>query len=551
MASASLIGKTVLGYIVEEQLGTGTFGTVYKAVKNNASGQYIRALKHITIPSQKQYLAVLNSMGGDLSKTDDYFAEMLQSIVSEIKILNDLTEKESANIVRYYENDIIVSESPRRYDIFILMEYLTPLESYLQEHDFLVSDVVKLSKSVLNGLRVCHDNDVIHRDVKNDNIFVSASGEFKLGDFGISKTLKNSSRAESLKGTPNFLAPEVYLGLEGYTKSVDLYSLGMVMYRLLNHDRNPFLPQFPEQFYTKDEEDAFGARMSGKIPPLPALGGKAIGQVVVKALSSSSERFQTASEFLLALEQAVENTSEEELSVRVNHAFAVPKQTMPDLKSSIGFKTDFSRSTFDIDLSESKSETLGQTIYDNIQGQLLFEKEKKPNPLMKWLPVLGGVVLGAAVCFGIGYLLLFSGEEKTASHTASESGSFSSQISSNSSGTSSSSGSSSEEVSRSEEEVESSSVPEDESEDLSPQEKEVSSSRSTLQRTPSSSRPVQQAESIPPENSVSSETQATVSEEFVEEFVFPEGPTFTGNETFDEMIEMNEAYAWSIIEAFE
>lgn len=80
------------------------------------------------------------------------------------------------------------------------------------------------------------------------NIFVSDKGEYKIGDFGVSKVLKDSSKAESLKGTPNFLAPEVYLGKEGYTKSVDLYSLGIVLYRLLNYSRNPFLPRFPEQY---------------------------------------------------------------------------------------------------------------------------------------------------------------------------------------------------------------------------------------------------------------------------------------------------------------
>ena len=77
----------------------------------------------------------------------------------------------------------------------------------------------------MNGLQSCHNNGVIHRDIKDDNIFVSDKGEYKIGDFGVSKVLKDSSKAESLKGTPNFLAPEVYLGKEGYTKSVDLYSL--------------------------------------------------------------------------------------------------------------------------------------------------------------------------------------------------------------------------------------------------------------------------------------------------------------------------------------
>lgn len=286
-------------------------------------------MKHITIPTEKQYNSVLNSMGGDVSKADSYFAQMLNSIVSEIQILNSLSERGTQHIVRYYENDIIATASPKRYDIFILMEYLTPLEDYIQSHNFLVRDVVKLGLDVLDGLQSCHDNGVIHRDIKDDNIFVSNKGEYKIGDFGVSKILKDSSKAESLKGTPNFLAPEVYLGKEGYTKSVDLYSLGIVLYRLLNYSRNPFVPSFPAQYFSQDEDKAFEERMSGKIPPLPSLGGEEIGRVIIRAISGSNERFQIAGEFINALESAISKTSDSVLdeSVKFNTASSPHSQS--------------------------------------------------------------------------------------------------------------------------------------------------------------------------------------------------------------------------------
>ena len=125
MAQMNIIGKNILGYTVSEKIDSGAFGTVYKVVKSNAAGQYIRALKHITIPTEKQYNSVLNSMGGDVSKAESYFSQMLDNIVSEIKVLNFLSEKDSRHVVRYYENDIIITSEPKRYDIFILMEYLT------------------------------------------------------------------------------------------------------------------------------------------------------------------------------------------------------------------------------------------------------------------------------------------------------------------------------------------------------------------------------------------------------------------------------------------
>lgn len=389
MAQTNLIGKHILGYTVSEKINSGTFGTVYKVVKTNASGQYVRALKHITIPTEKQYYSVLNSMGGDVSKADSYFSQMLHNIVSEIRILNDLSEKGVQHIVRYYENDILEADSPKRYDIFILMEYLTPLEDFIQNENFLVRDVVKLGLEVLYGLRSCHDNGVIHRDIKDENIFVSPKGEYKIGDFGISKVLKDSSKAESLKGTPNFLAPEVYLGKESYTKSVDLYSLGIVLYRLLNYSRNPFLPRFPEQYFAQDEDAAFEERMSGKIPELPALGGEKIGRVIVKAISGSLERFQTANEFIEALEVAADNTPSEILNEKIKFEIPSYKESIMEQKekqygATLGEEILQPVSKKQAEDEQSRSvnkylfESIGEVPPTDTPAQTAFHKPKKP-----------------------------------------------------------------------------------------------------------------------------------------------------------------------------
>ncbi len=376
MPQINLVGRKILGYTVSEKLGSGAFGTVYKAVKINPAGQYVRALKHITIPTEKQYISVLNSMGGDASKADNYFSEMLKGIVSEINILNDLSENDVEHIVRYYENDIEVTDSPRRYDIYILMEYLTPLEDFIQSNSFTVNDVVNLGLDVLRGLRSCHEHGVIHRDIKDDNIFVSSKGEYKIGDFGISKVLKDSSRAESLKGTLNYLAPEVYLGKEGYTKSVDLYSLGIVLYRLLNIGRNPFLPHFPDQYYAQDEDTAFEKRMSGKKPDFPSLGGEEIGNVIVRAISNSVERFQSAEEFLAALEQAVNKTDRKLLNQTVKFDIIQQANTVSDAEkrayaSTIGETP--SQLSSDSHTPDGDVNSINQHLFDSIGGPVISD----------------------------------------------------------------------------------------------------------------------------------------------------------------------------------
>lgn len=85
----------------------------------------------------------------------------------------------------------------------------------------------------------CQCQNIIHRDIKPENIFVSRFGEFKLGDFGIARELDRSMSGLSKKGTFSYMAPEMYKG-EEYDARVDIYSLGIVLYKLCNHNRLPF-----------------------------------------------------------------------------------------------------------------------------------------------------------------------------------------------------------------------------------------------------------------------------------------------------------------------
>ena len=349
-----MIGKTILGYTVDEKIGSGSFGTVYKVSKSNISGTYTRALKHITIPTKKQYIDVLNSMGGDHSKADNYFAEVLKRVTGEIQIISQLSETGCKNIVRYYENDIVETPPPKTYDIYILMEYLTPFDDFVFNNELKVSDVIKLGKDILAALVSCHSQNIIHRDIKDDNIFIGTDNTYKLGDFGVSKLLNDRSRAESMKGTPNYIAPEVYLGKEKYDNTVDLYSLGIVLYRLLNKLRFPFLPDYPNSYDSNDEEQAFEKRIKGETPNLPINAKNELGQVILKAISNRKDRFNSADEFLKALEEAEHKLSENELDIVINTV--VSSTTGQD---SVVEEKKQTQATFgsDMDASEMNSTT--------------------------------------------------------------------------------------------------------------------------------------------------------------------------------------------------
>lgn len=371
-----MIGKTILGYTVDEKIGSGAFGTVYKVSKSNVSGTYTRALKHITIPTKKQYIDVLNSMGGDHTKADNYFAEVLKRVTGEIQIISQLNETGCKNIVRYYENDIVETPPPKTYDIYILMEYLTSFGDFVFNNELKVSDVIKLGKDILVALVSCHYQNIIHRDIKDDNIFVGSDNTYKLGDFGVSKLLNDRSRAESMKGTPNYIAPEVYLGKEKYDNTVDLYSLGIVLYRLLNKLRFPFLPNYPHSYDSNDEEQAFERRIKGEIPNLPINAKNELGQVILKAISNRKDRFNSADEFLKALVDAEHKLSKNELDVVIN---TVVSSTVN--QDSVVEEKKQTQATFgsDMDTSEMNSTTddsLPNNLFNTFgrdSSELIFE----------------------------------------------------------------------------------------------------------------------------------------------------------------------------------
>lgn len=118
------------------------------------------------------------------------------------------------------------------WDIYIRMELLIPLNSYICDNILLEQDVIKLGVDICTALELCAKRNVIHRDIKPENIFINQFGDFKLGDFGIARKLENVTGGFSQKGTYSYMAPEIEKGIQ-YDATVDLYSLGLVMYRFM------------------------------------------------------------------------------------------------------------------------------------------------------------------------------------------------------------------------------------------------------------------------------------------------------------------------------
>ena len=275
------IGAAVLdGWSITRLLGEGSYGRVFEIERAEFAQTYRAALKVITVPQSKAEIESILSEGMSTPQAEAYFHGIVQELMHEFSIMFKL--KGTANVVSCEDLRVLEHPDGIGWDILIRMELLHPLLPYVYEHPMARRDIIRLGIDICKALELCQRYNIIHRDIKPENIFISDNGDYKLGDFGIARTIERTTSGLSKKGTYSYMAPEVYAGRE-YGFSVDTYSLGLVLYRMLNKNRGPFLPQPPEAITFSSREQALARRMSGEPLPRPFYGEGRLGEIVLKA----------------------------------------------------------------------------------------------------------------------------------------------------------------------------------------------------------------------------------------------------------------------------
>ena len=284
-----------------EKIGEGSFGKVYKAKRTERGRSFYSAIKIISVPGSKWELDSVRTEMNNEQSTREYFRNLVEDCIQEIYTMEHFCG--NSHVVSFEDFKVVEYLDEIGWDISIRMEYLTSFMDYCTGKELTEKEVIKLGCDLAMALIYCRKLNIIHRDVKPENIFVSRFGDFKLGDFGIAREQAHTMSNMSKKGTYSYMAPEIYKG-EKYDSSIDIYSLGIVLYKLMNQNRLPFLSLDKQLITYRDKETALARRMAGEKMPAPVNASASFSHIILKACAyEPGKRYRKPEDMLRDLEK--------------------------------------------------------------------------------------------------------------------------------------------------------------------------------------------------------------------------------------------------------
>ena len=201
------IGQRVGNCWVVAKLGEGGFGTVYRAVdETNKRGVALKIVKP------------------DRAGNEEVIHKFLRGAIAAAQI-------EHKNVVAIYR----IGRDERFKRHYLVMEHLRgrSLQSILEERGAIPpAEAIGWILQAAEGLHAAHEKNIIHRDIKPDNLMLAPDGIVKVTDLGLARQMAKNMKTTKVMGTPHFMAPEQFEG-KGMDRRTDIYALGVTLYYLL------------------------------------------------------------------------------------------------------------------------------------------------------------------------------------------------------------------------------------------------------------------------------------------------------------------------------
>ena len=262
-------------------IGTDGSSRVYRIFREENGVKQYAVLKYVRLPAGEAPAGVYDVMA--------------QGLRSRIALIASL--RGEPNIMGY-DSQLIRPDGEGGYDILLRTELLENLTGRIASGRVKKEDAVRLGVDCLSALEACHEAGAIHGDIKPDNVFITADGRFKLGDIGLSRCLARPDKKE-IAPAGSYTAPEVASGGR-YSPACDICSLGVIMYRMLNNGRLPFVKESPSSSEAVGE--ALSRRLSGEaLPDIPGVDKKLMAIVRRACAFRPENRFASASDMKRAL----------------------------------------------------------------------------------------------------------------------------------------------------------------------------------------------------------------------------------------------------------
>ena len=294
MSELKLVSPLLDQMSVEEEIA-GHNGCTCYALRHVQSGERF-VVKRISVPASDLQVRALILSGAypDDAAVHAYYGSVAEDIKNELDTGMRLAENGYFAGASSYQ--IEPKESGIGYDVYILYPRMVSLRAFLDHSAMTGLRAVNLGIDLCDALTACRDAGYLFENLKPENVFLTQSGRFLLGDLGLAplEDLQYASVPENYLGP--YSAPELSAITASPNPTIDLYAVGMLLYRIYNGNHGPFEDE------ATGEAMADKLRLTGKAMPTPIYADYELAAIILKTCAPRPEdRFQTPAELKQAL----------------------------------------------------------------------------------------------------------------------------------------------------------------------------------------------------------------------------------------------------------